>query len=311
MAESSPRGQRGWLAVLPLVLGLVGLGGWLLRGQRPETASSVAERSGDSVADQHPLRVEALELADRIVREFPGTAEALYVRGLILNRFGTSQEAVACWQQCLELAADSPDVYFWLGWDALRRGDYTAAEAKLRQALQLRPDFSQARLRLAETLTHRAQFAQAIVVLEELVAQEPRSTEGRYRLGQAYSFAGRYAEAVRTFDPLVANDPECSEGWFGLAQAEARLGHAERSRELLERFQAIKTKRFAATKAQKLAYDDARELRRGLATAYLAAARVYEVHDRAREAATCCAQAARLDPDNPEYQQLRAELLRR
>jgi predicted Zn-dependent protease len=88
-------------------------------------------------------------------------------------------------------------------------------------------------------LTNTAQFAPAIVVLEELVAQEPRSTEGRYRLGQAYSFAGRSADAVRTFEQLVAHDPECSAGWFGLSKAQARRGHTDRSREALERFQAV------------------------------------------------------------------------
>lgn len=302
--------RRLALLAIGTLLGIlvVWLSVWFLpeRSLQPPPEPEVETSSNTS-----PLRGEAMQLADRIVEDFPGTPEALYLRGLVLNRFGSSYAAVQCWQQCIEMVPEFADCYYWIGWDALRRGEYEEAISRFRRALELQPELPNVRLRLAEALTNSGQPAEAIAVLEEHVAGEATRTEGFFRLGQAYAHAGRYQEAVKAYQRALNIDPDCSNAWFGLAQSHARLGDMERARELLKKFQELKKEQFAAGQEQKRQYDDVGQLGEGLADAYMLAARLYQVRDRHSEAIAAIERAAQLEPENPKYARFHAELVGR
>lgn len=259
-------------------------------------------------ADIDPVRKEAFELADAIVSDFPDAPEALHARGLILNRFGAGEEALRCWRECLDIVPEFADPYYWIGWDALRRGDFDEAVLMLQKALELQPELPDVRLRLAEALSCQGQLDRATEILRQEVARNPTMVEPACHLGQVLLRQGEYEKSVKAYEKALGLDPECSFAWFGLAQAKSRLGREEEARGLLEKVQELKRKDFAATRKRKREHDDQQELRKGLATAYATAAGVYQHAERFERAEACWRKAVQFDPGNGEHRRSLARI---
>ncbi len=294
------------LVLAAIVAGLVG-GGRLFLAWRAERSSPLP---GTLPADS-PVAAEAMELADRIVRDFPGSVDAIHVRGLILYRLGNTTEAVDCWEICLRKAPEFTGAHFWIGWDALRRGEYEHAIARFHKALQIDPGFAEARLRLAEALVNAGSVEEAIPVLEQYVAAVPGSVEGKFRLGQGYARVGKFGKATEWYQEALKLDPTCRYAYYGLARAYARLGQTETARRFQEQFQELEGNQRAAASTRKREYDDVIELRRGMANVYMVAGRLYLAHGKSSEAEVLWEKAVAADPQNAENRETLIDLYER
>lgn len=321
-------GRRVWWVLLAgLLAAACGVGLWAAgsfwRGSRQETAATSppalpnAERPPRPFSPTpgtppaapppapppraaQPLREEALQLAGRLLDEFPASADALYLRGLLLNRYGENEEALRCWEHCTRLAPGFAPAYEHLGLDALKRGQYTQAVSLLGKALELDPKLPDAGLRLAESLMGLGRAEEAASALERHLAAWPDSVEGQFRLGQAFLQLHRYPQAWEHHQAAVKLDPNCTLAYYGLAQACAELGEADKAREYREQFQKLKQKDMLSQKTQRREHDDDAMLRRTLGAAYLAAGKIYAGRGDAAKAEACWRRASVADPGSPQ-----------
>jgi len=266
----------------------------------PPLPAQLSSKSVTISGTDQPLRREALDLADRVLQDFPHNPDALCVRGLVLDRYGENVEAMRCWEECLRLAPEHAAACERIGLALQRRGQYEAAAGRFRKALELEPSLPDARLRLAESLTDLGRADDAISVLKEHIARWPQTVEGRFLLGQAYLQRRAYAEAKPHYETVVENDPVCTPAYYALAMISAELGDREKAGRYRAQFEKLKRNDMAAQKKRRREHDDSVLLRRTLAAAYSAAARLYAAHGNPEKAETCFRKAALADPRDSE-----------
>lgn len=265
--------------------------------QQAEASSS---RSAQTQAEILALKEEALAVAQSLVEQYPGSADAWCVLGLVASRSGNRSGAVRCWQRALHLAPQFSLAWHCLGRDALQRAEYSLAVERLRKALELEPDVPAVLLALADALSHLEQPQEALEVCQRHVALVPQSVEGWYRQGQIYLQLGQYAKAKQCHARALELDPECKLAMHGLALACERLGQAEEARKYRRAFAQREARDRTPGEARRPKYDDLAATREIVATTCSAAARVYESFGNLELAEACWRQGAEASPRSIE-----------
>jgi tetratricopeptide (TPR) repeat protein len=301
-AEAPARRVPRWVLVCGLLLALAGVSWWGLREHRKTTARravAALQPVAHQVPADPPERRAALEIADRLLQDYPHSPEALYARGSILSRYGFNDEAVATWEACLQLMPDLAPVYELLGVDALRRGESERAVALLRKAVELDPESRAAGLCLGEVLNSLGRMEEAIPVLNQFLQTAPDSADAYFQLGQAHLYLQDYARAKAAHASALKEDPQYAQACYGLAVASGRLGETDQSQQYRERYvQMIAQSRLVEHRRVRQNRDEA-ELQQALARAYVTAGSIYLDHGRTREAQEFWNKAVAIDPQLP------------
>lgn len=242
------------------------------------------------------LREETLQTARHVQLDWPGQPAAVGLLALAHERFGHTDEAEQCWQECLKLDPQSAEAHAGLGTIARDRGDDETAERHYREALRLNPRLPELRAALADTLTARGRIEDAAKLLEEDVRQFPQATGSWYRLGQAYLQLEAFDKAAERFETAVRIDPQCTYAYYGLANARRRLGQTEDFARHMRTFKELKEKDLHTQQTRTRRFDDEGEVRRSAAFIHAAAGRLYAEHGDLDQAAAHWQRAAQLDP---------------
>ena len=212
------------------------------------------------------------ELAQRLAGDFPGDVEALFIRGLILNKFVSRDLAAQYWEKCAQLAPDFGEPHYWLGKEWLLKGDYEKATVSFRKAVQLKAPAADTRLQLADALINSGHPELAVPVLDEHARISPQDAAGWFCLGHANTLCGKLDAADSAYRRAVKLNPEYDQAWHGLMMVSQKRGDREKSREYLQKFQDCQAKAFARHQASKRRTNDEASLERALAIVDAAAA---------------------------------------
>jgi len=153
-------------------------------------------------------------------------------------------------------------------------------------------DDSSPEVEQAETAMQRGDFATAESLLQKAVAAKPADYRAWFDLGYVYNATNRIAEATDAYRKSVAAKPDVFESNLNLGLLLARQGKNAEAATYLK----------AATQLKPTANPDA-----ALARTWQALGRVEESAD-AKQAAAAYAEAAKLDPKNPEPHLAAADL---
>lgn len=288
-----------WLLVFGAAVAAVGALWWgagALVDTETQEALAALSPVASSVPPDQVERREALEVADRLLAEYPDSPEALFARGVLLFRFGFNDEAVKTWNVCLKLVPNLAPAYEFLGLDAFQRGDNEKAVEMLRKAVELDPESAAAGLYLGEALNNLGRMDEAIPVLEQFLKVSPHSAEPHFQLGQAYLYLKSYDRAKEHHEAALREDPEFAQARFGLAVACERLGQADAAREHREKYATMIARHRMAEQRRTREGHDAAEVRESLANAYATAAKVCAAHGKTQEARQYLDKAAAVDP---------------
>ena len=298
-ADRTQPATRSWLLVLGAVVVLMAAGWWGVRAfreSRGRDALASLQPVASLVPENPPERREALEVADKLLRDYPDSPEALYVRGMLLSRYGFNDQAVLTWQVCLELFPDLASVYEQLGLDAFRRGEGEKVVELLRKALQLDPESSVAGLYLGETLNSLGRMEEAIQVLEQYLEREPHSAEAYFQLGQAHMYLKDHQRAKECHEAALREDPQYAQACYGLALAYGRLGQQDKSQEYREKYADMIAQSRIVEQGRVRQNRDRTDRQQALARAYLTAGTIYMDHGRTQEAQEFWGRATTIDP---------------
>jgi tetratricopeptide (TPR) repeat protein len=273
-------GQAKWrrrllaLAAILLVASLVlaGIQSW--RRIRADM-DAVAEIDPKWLDPNNHLQSEAVKLAQRLAGDFPGEVEALFIRGLILNKFVSRDLAAQYWEKCAQLAPDFGEPHYWLGKEWLLKGDYEKATVSFRKAVQLKAPAADTRIQLADALINSGHPELAVSVLQDHVRISPQDAAGWFVLAHAKTLCGKLDAADSAYRRAVELNPDYGQAWHGLMMVSQKRGDPEKSREYLQKFQECQAKAFARHQASKRRTNDEASLERALATAYTDAGLLY------------------------------------
>lgn len=145
----------------------------------------------------------------------------------------TSALAAAVVAFFLPLARAADDAALRDAVAAFQRGDYAAAESKLRAELKLQPHDANALSMLGMVLDARKQFTEADVLYRKAVAGAPRSVPVLGRYANHLLAAGDDKAAYAAFQRVVAIDPADPYANLALARLELKTNDEAQARQAL------------------------------------------------------------------------------
>jgi tetratricopeptide (TPR) repeat protein len=267
----------------------------LLADNPPQEEPSTPE------ANNRALREEQLDVARRLVKAFPDSANAIYLMGLVYREQGHAAEASECWEKCLKLNPKRADVYDSLGYATLLKGDYEKAAALFRKALEIDPATIGVHYHLAQALVRQGKIGEAVAVLQRDIEIRPRASRSHSLLAEAYLQLKEHEKAKNSYEAVIEIEPDFANAYYGLATVCARLGQKEKARQHRNKFKEIDSKKQKVGRDLRMQYGAEEALvvtSQSVAHTHTDVGRVYHFHEYIWRAEKLWRRAAALDPKN-------------
>ena len=190
---------------------------------------------------------EAEKIFSRVLSEHPDVPELNVVVGQIHAARGDFDAAVASLRRAVELKPDVPEANASLGDIYMRQGDFRAATEALRAELAARPGNVKARNTLAIVLDLDGRSDEALRELRAIVAVKPNYADARYLFGKILLAQGSEAEAIGHLEVAARLAPEDANIQYQLGQAYQRLGRTELASRAFETYKQLKAKQRGGT----------------------------------------------------------------
>jgi tetratricopeptide (TPR) repeat protein len=273
------------------------------KSQKTETHFNSIARPGSSIPAQEEkiaaMRKEEIQLAQQLLRDFPGSDATVAFVGSVYGQHGNNIEAVELLNKALELNPNRPDVYNNLGWVAFTKGAYEEAITHWRRALEINAKLPGLRSSIAFALMVLGRHSEAIEQLEKNIQIFPRSVYSHFLLGQAHLQQNDYMKAKKYYEAAVELDQNYVNAYYGLFTACSRLKQQTKAREYMAVFKQLKAEEMNALKAYDRAYNDMGTMRQTVGENHIKAARIYRAQGQSDRAEELLEKAVTLAPDNP------------
>jgi tetratricopeptide (TPR) repeat protein len=239
-----------------------------------------------------------MELAEKVVRDFPNSGEAYILMGSLHRRLGSSAKAIEFWEKGLELSPKRADVYHSLGIIAMERGDFEQAISSWQKVLEINPRMPGVHNSIARALMGLGRHDEAIKELQEDVRISPESVDSHFLLGQAFLQQQNYDKAKMYYERTIELQSDHLNAYYGLSTACARLKQSDKAKE----YRAIFTKLRADTREDRKyghsPADDLARIRQGTAGLSMQAAKLYQASGEIGRAEQLLKNAIAVDPNN-------------
>ncbi len=161
--------------------------------------------------DEYDLAEEHFRKAIKIN---PGFSEAHHSLALVFSAGGEYADAEESYLAALEDPAYATPEKVYLNWGKMlqRKGDSTAAEEKIRKALELNPRYIRGYKELGRLLEDKDQDAAALEAYLKAYSGVPEDAELNLKIGELYLRQGRAEQARRYLQKVIDTaPPESSE----------------------------------------------------------------------------------------------------
>lgn len=264
----------------------------------PGSGSSVPQPRGEPVSGIMALKKEELAVVQQLVKEFPESADPLFLLGNVYQAHGNTAEAVKRWEQGLRINPNVATVYHAMAWVALEKGQYEKAVELWRKALTLNPRLPDANGSMARALMGLGRTDEAIEALKRDIVVTPSAGLSHFLLGQEYLQLKRYEEAQECYERALSVQPKLTNAYWGLMQVMTRLGDREKAKRYLARFKKLKAEEQQVLKDQTSTFEDVVVVRAAAAQTYAVAGRCYVEGGDVGKAELLLKRGAALDPKN-------------
>jgi Flp pilus assembly protein TadD len=162
-----------------------------------------------------------------VVAQRPHNTRALSNLGTVLVAHGRVDEALARYNEAIQLDPGNSDAQFNLGLTLAGRNELDAALVHLNEAVRLVPHSALAQCDLGVVLTEKGDLAGASRHLIESLRFDPRNSTAHNAMGVVLGRQGNPAEAEKEFTKAVQLQSDNAEAQANLGFALAQLGHME------------------------------------------------------------------------------------
>ncbi|MCH8838806.1 MAG: tetratricopeptide repeat protein [Candidatus Marinimicrobia bacterium] len=165
----------------------------------------------------------------------PGYMPAHYEYGLFLGRMGRTEEALVAVQRAKEFDPLSMQGPVGLGIVSLHGRRFDQAVAYFEQALELYPDNGHIIFWLSTALADAGKYEEAVAIYEQLASIDPKAYSANIQtLIATYAQMGRRAEAQTLLDSLRLEDQDLVIDPLYMAEVYSALGKADEALDQLE-----------------------------------------------------------------------------
>lgn len=197
----------GWLALLVLVLllGVAGLGGFLVRGALTKTEATTPEQ----------YAVDSLE---KEIKDDPSNIDNQLSLGYAYQQEGRYEDALAQYDAVLAQNAANAGALYNKGVVLMALGRNKEGETVLWDLLKIAPDHVLAAKALGDYYVGNKHFKSALVALEPVIELQPQYADLQYLAGYSCEQLGRTADAVAYYQAALSYNPDMTEAKEGLAR---------------------------------------------------------------------------------------------
>lgn len=260
----------------------------------PQTASSVLTPEQEIAA----LKREEMELAERLMRDFPNSVDAFVIMGNVWEGHGDAIEAVRFLKKALEIDPKRPDVYKSIGWFAMQKGQYEQAIAYWRKALEINPQIPDMHNSIAMALMGLGKQRESIEELEKDIQITPNPVFSYFMLGQVYLQQKEYEKARKNYEKAIALRPDYTNAYYGLFTVCTRLKQRAKAQEYMAVFRKLKAEDMKILKDRNDVFEDLVNMRKGASETYMHAGKMYQDSGDLKRAEELLKRATRLSPKN-------------
>jgi len=269
--------------------------------QTTSTASNSKELIKSTLTPEQEIAVlkkEELELAERLVKNYPNSINPIMLMGNLWERHGDATKALEYFNKVLEQDPDRPDVYKSIGWFFMHKEQYEQAIGYWQKALQIDPNIPGVHNNIALALMGQNKQNEAIGQLEKDIQISPRSSFSYFLLGQLYLRQKDYDKSRSNYEKAIEIEPNYTNAYYGLFTLSTRLKQRDKAKEYMAIFRKLKTEDMKVLKDRNKAVDDLIQMQKGAAETYMLAGQMYQAEGDFQKAEELLKRATTLDPNN-------------
>ncbi len=244
------------------------------------------------------LKKEELELAERLIQDFPNNINPIMLMGSLWQRHGDATKALEYFNKVLEQDPKRPDVYKSIGWFFMHKEQYEQAIGYWQKAIEIDPNIPGVHNNIALALMGQNKQSQAIGELEKDIQISPRSSTSYFLLGQLYLRQKEYEKAGINYEKAIEIKPNYPNAYYGLFTLSARLKQQTKVNEYMAIFKKLKAEDMRILKDRNELVDDLIDMRKGAVETYLLAGQMYQAEGNFQKGEELLMKAATLSPKN-------------
>ncbi|MGA2243224.1 MAG: tetratricopeptide repeat protein, partial [Verrucomicrobiota bacterium] len=160
--------------------------------------------------------------------------------GNALLQKGDVDEAIAHFQQALQIKPNYAEVHYNFGFALLKKGRVNEAIAQCQRALQIKPDYAAAHVNFGIALLQKGQVDEAITHFQQALQIKPDNAKARNNLGSALLQKGDVGEAIAQYQQALQIKPDYAEAHINLGNALLQKGGVDEA--IIQYQQALQIK---------------------------------------------------------------------
>jgi len=146
-------------------------------------------------------------------------------RGLLYDRIGDYDQAIAEYNQAIKIDPYTLEAYFNRGVIYEIQGDYDGALADYNQALQINPNYAIAYSNRGNVYTKKGNYDQAIAEYNQAIKIDPNYAMAYSNRGAIYGTQGDYDQAIAEYNQAIKIDPNCAIAYSNRGIAYSKKGN--------------------------------------------------------------------------------------
>jgi tetratricopeptide (TPR) repeat protein len=170
---------------------------------------------------------EAIAHYQQALQIKPDFAEAHYNLGNALVQKGRVDEAIVHYQQALQIKPDYVEAHYNLANVLIQKGKVDEAITEFQLVLQIKPDSAEAHINFGNALIQKGRVDDAIIHYQQALQIEPDNVLVRNNLGYALLQEGKVDEAITQFEKVLQIKPDYANAHYNLANALIQKGRVD------------------------------------------------------------------------------------
>lgn len=155
--------------------------------------------------------------------------------GIVLQKKGQQDEAIAHFQKALELDPNKFETQNNLGYSLSMSGRLREAFLYLERALEINPNYAAAHYNLGNALLRSGRRAEAIDQLQQALELDPSYVPAFSDLGSAFLQTGQVDKSLEHLERALQIDPDYKAAHFNIANTLLQMGRTEEAVSHLQR----------------------------------------------------------------------------
>ena len=191
---------------------------------------SFAHYKKAEVLDEMGRYEEMLPIFDQVLAlgDVP-PSQPIYAQGLTFIKLERNDEALACFDRCVELAPGDAVAWCDRGNALSRLGRADEAKESYRRSLQLEPSRKITQSNMASLLAETGQHEEVVAFCDSVLGQDAQFLAALYMKATALGRLGRHKEALVLYDRMLSINQHRAELWCDKGIVLNKLGRNEES----------------------------------------------------------------------------------